>query len=126
MSDRNNLPYTNSVINLFPSPRTFEPSRFIDDNGKLKKVNLFHFQLGNGNALGKDWREWNHSHLPNLFNRFKHCRLIFTAAILRRATTEKCDHASVCSLNNVLAGVIDKMDCNSISPYYMDAAMNEV
>ncbi|KAJ1360634.1 Cytochrome P450 2C8 [Parelaphostrongylus tenuis] len=83
MSDRNNLPYTNAVINeiqrmanllpmnlphettcqfkwtngasqriwesslrsVFPSPPTFDPSRFINHNGKLNKVSTAQSKL---------------------------------------------------------------------------------
>uniref|UniRef100_A0A0K0DIR2 Unspecific monooxygenase n=1 Tax=Angiostrongylus cantonensis TaxID=6313 RepID=A0A0K0DIR2_ANGCA len=131
MSDRNNLPYTNAVINVcaptlfysflkeiqrvanllpmnlphetlcpvqvgkwcvpahtgviaqiscvlyddevFPSPQTFDPTRFIDDSGRLKKVEeLIPFSIGKRQCLGEGLARMElFLFTANLFNRFE-------------------------------------------------------
>ncbi|PAV89592.1 hypothetical protein WR25_27089 [Diploscapter pachys] len=38
LDDKNKLPYTNAVINVFPDPYKFKPERFLDSEGNLKKI----------------------------------------------------------------------------------------
>ncbi|VDM57103.1 unnamed protein product [Angiostrongylus costaricensis] len=58
---------------LFPSPHTFDPTRFIDENGRLKKVEeLIPFSIGKRQCLGEGLARMElFLFTANLFNRFE-------------------------------------------------------
>ncbi|KAI6197766.1 hypothetical protein M3Y94_01263700 [Aphelenchoides besseyi] len=73
-ADRNELVYLNAVINeIFPEPEKFKPERFVDSEGKLKKIDeLIPFSVGKRECIGRSLATMELLLITaNLFNRFR-------------------------------------------------------
>ncbi|CAK5096252.1 unnamed protein product [Meloidogyne enterolobii] len=54
LEHRPKLIYTNAVVNIYPNPQNFEPERYIDNEGKLKKADeLIAFGVGKRQCAGE-------------------------------------------------------------------------